>query len=304
MKKSNRIHIDLTPLLVKKRYYQETPLFHSIRFWRLFAVGGFSFLILSYICFAHFHKLSTANLVEKQEKLKQTITENEYAYEQSLKEAEQNYQEATKAIKEMYALQSSKPTDVARLAGLVSEITYTVDESRKKFLRDAVINAIRFQPKYSVPASAVVAMAIYESRYGESELSKNANNYFGLKALSKDWKGGVYTAYTVDSGKRHKQPFRKYKSMEEGFEGYVEFISSYSRYKNAFKNTHDGSAFVRELLRAGYCPDSDYLANINKIIERHKLHLLEDQLFHYEYDGKVDHIVLAYKSTDEKTNHN
>ena len=46
-----------------------------------------------------------------------------------------------------------------------------------------------------IPPSIIMAQAILESGWGESELSTKANNYFGIKADS-SWTGEVYNGAT------------------------------------------------------------------------------------------------------------
>jgi flagellar protein FlgJ len=55
-----------------------------------------------------------------------------------------------------------------------------------------------------VPASVTIARSILESGWGESDLSKNDNNYFGIKCFEGD-PGPIATGcrtYTCDPARR------------------------------------------------------------------------------------------------------
>lgn len=155
---------------------------------------------------------------------------------------------------------------------------HTVMESGRggqmDFLEAIVPEALRAQITRGVPASATVAMAIYESNYGRSELSVKSHNYFGIKAFEGSWTGPKVEARTRDSGQLRTAHFRCYSSLHKAVAGYGDFLSEGDRYKPAFAH-RGGEKFVQAILKAGYCPDGDYLANIRTIMERHHLALLD-----------------------------
>jgi len=178
-------------------------------------------------------------------------------------------------IARMVALQTSQsPQDVVQLAGKLSKVLNTAYGSRRAFLEKALPEAIRIQVQYGIPASAIISMSIYESGYGGSDLAKNHNNYFGIKAFA-NWKGEKAAMPTKDSGVRTIANFRKYKDLGEGYQGYASFLRETGRYNKAFY-TNSGVDFVRAVLAAGYCPDGDYLGNVKTIMDRHCLLELDD----------------------------
>ena len=174
-------------------------------------------------------------------------------------------------------VESDSSTDIVEIGKIIHEIMDTADnDAQTRFLMSVLPHAIRFQIQKNIPASGMIAQAIYESGYGKSELAKQNYNYFGLKAPTD---GSVPYAMmtTTDSGVTHLQPFRKFSSPYDGFCGYYSFLSSSDkngRYDVAFEQT-SGIEFVRCLLKAGYCPNSDYLGAIRDIIQRHHLDKLE-----------------------------
>ncbi|NBQ65952.1 MAG: hypothetical protein EBT95_10605 [Verrucomicrobia bacterium] len=66
------------------------------------------------------------------------------------------------------------------------------------------------QTTTQIPASAVIAMAIFESGYGNSVLAKEYNNYFGMKAFG-SWTGPrAMNMPTRDNGVETTADFRAY----------------------------------------------------------------------------------------------
>ena len=80
---------------------------------------------------------------------------------------------------------------------------------------------------------AVAAQASYESRYGASDIARNANNIFGIKARKN--KNGVYgpniyraiTKEETRDGKEEYlyQHFEVYKNIEANWNGYIGAIN-------------------------------------------------------------------------------
>lgn len=260
--KKRLAYIDLTPLLHKKRMEGSKYIIHfqevAKRQKRIY-LGVFFALLLIASCIAstkiaiHFYRenLQKEGLITEKDLRIAMLVEN----------------------------REHDPVDLVFLAKTINNILATSSGKQRSFLEKALPEAIRIQNNYKVPASAILSQAIYESGYGDSDLAKQANNFFGLKALGNKWKGEVVIMSTWDDNRTnyHKQPFRKFPSIYEGFHGYVDFISQ-PRYKKAWDNTEDGLDFVNALLRAGYCPDSVYLRDIKKIMERHKFSQLDEAL--------------------------
>jgi flagellum-specific peptidoglycan hydrolase FlgJ len=114
-----------------------------------------------------------------------------------------------------------------------------------------------------------MAMSIYESGYGKSELARSSNNFFGLKAFASVWDGPKVHQQTRDLGRKTMAYFRAYPDVDAAVLGYAEFLKV-PRYAKAFA-FKTGPEFIAVILKAGYCPDADYLANIKIIMDRHHL---------------------------------
>jgi flagellum-specific peptidoglycan hydrolase FlgJ len=160
------------------------------------------------------------------------------------------------------------------LAKSIQKIVDSGQGDQREFLALMIPEALRVQITHGVPASATMAMSIYESAYGKSELATNAHNFFGIKAFESVWSGPRVYTMTRDSGVKRMAYFRSYPDVEAAVEGYALFLRSNERYSAAFGH-RDGALFVEQVLKAGYCPDKDYLAHIKAIMERHGLRNLD-----------------------------
>lgn len=113
---------------------------------------------------------------------------------------------------------------------------------------------------YSVYSTAI-AQAVIESNYGQSKLSADYNNFFGLKCGSK-WKGKSVNMKTKEEYKvgtltTIKDNFRVYDSIEEGVAGYYDFIST-KRYAN-LKEALTPLQYAQFLKADGYATSSSYV---------------------------------------------
>ncbi len=117
--------------------------------------------------------------------------------------------------------------------------------------------------KYGIPASITLAQGLIESNAGESRLSVNNNNHFGMKCFSKKCGKGHCSNFTDDS---HKDFFRKYKSAWESYRSHSKMLMG-KRYKGLRKHGKDYKAWAHGLKKAGYATDKKYAEKLIHIIE-------------------------------------
>lgn len=122
-------------------------------------------------------------------------------------------------------------------------------------------------------ASINLAQAILESGWGESGLTRSANNFFGVKT-GKSWRGAFVTMATKEevNGKlvTVQAAFRKYTTPEEAFADRVNLFRTLSRYKRLFQvDTFEMEA--RLLKECGYATDSQYPEKLIQIIKTYNL---------------------------------
>lgn len=123
-------------------------------------------------------------------------------------------------------------------------------------------------------ASVVIAQAICESGWGQSQIMMKANAIFGIKATS-SWKGKVYNANTKEcydgiSYTNINACFRAYNSLEESISDYFNLICNNSRYKRAIK-TNSPLECITAIKIGGYATSPTYINTIMSIINSNNL---------------------------------
>ena len=132
--------------------------------------------------------------------------------------------------------------------------------------------AIMKMEEYQIPASITLAQGILESGNGLSELTRKANNHFGIKC-HKDWKGKK--VYHDDD--RRNECFRKYPSAEGSFTDHSLFLTTRSRYDFLFDLEQDDyKAWAKGLKKAGYATDRKYPRKLISFIENFELYRYDD----------------------------
>jgi flagellum-specific peptidoglycan hydrolase FlgJ len=128
------------------------------------------------------------------------------------------------------------------------------------------------QTKFGIPASITLAQGLLESDAGESPLSEQANNHFGIKCFSRTCGRGHCRNFTDDS---HKDFFRVFPSAWESFRSHSMLLQS-SRYRPLKKLGNENyTDWAVGLSKAGYATDKKYAQKL--------IHLIEDlDLFQYD----------------------
>lgn len=133
--------------------------------------------------------------------------------------------------------------------------------------------AIEEMNLHRVPASIKMAQAILESGFGNSDLARNANNFFGIKCSG--WQGQTY----LKDDDKPNECFRAYGSAEESFRDHSQFLRTRPWYAPLFElSLTDYKGWANGLQRAGYATNPNYSFLLVRIIEEHNLYEL-DKLF-------------------------
>ena len=150
----------------------------------------------------------------------------------------------------------------------------TNEMTREQFI-DAIAGYVqKYAYVYGIMVhSPVIAQAILESGWGESKLASRYHNYFGLKCGSK-WTGNsvnlkTQEEYTKGTLTTISDNFRVFDSMEEGVEGYFEFIQL-SRYQN-LRGITDPKKYLETIRADGYATSYSYVENCMKLITQYGL---------------------------------
>lgn len=149
----------------------------------------------------------------------------------------------------------------------------TRQEYIDKYARIAVQEMIDFH----IPASITMAQACLESSDGNSELTRQSNNHFGIKCKS-NWTGPRVYHNDDEEG----ECFRKYRSPEESFRDHSQFLTSSNRYSFLFNyDIRDFRKWAHGLKQAGYATDPSYPGKLIKIIEEYRLYELDQMDWKY-----------------------
>ncbi|HSO70160.1 MAG TPA: glucosaminidase domain-containing protein [Arachnia sp.] len=133
--------------------------------------------------------------------------------------------------------------------------------------------------EYGVPASVAMAQAILESGWGESSLTKNARNWFGIKCSStvSPYQNGCYAVSTTEydsSGTAYTTTaqFRKYDTDQNSFIDHGYFLSRLTRYAKAFSYTNNPDRFIVEVHLGGYATDPQYANKVINLMVKYNLY--------------------------------
>jgi flagellum-specific peptidoglycan hydrolase FlgJ len=128
------------------------------------------------------------------------------------------------------------------------------------------------EAKYGVPWMVVAMQACLESGFGKSGLSQKNFNCFGIKAQEgykgdkSEWDTDEY--FDGKTKSTIKSNFRSYSGIKESFMDYGRFLKENKRYSAAFaiKEPH---AFLKEVIKAGYATDPNYLSKADSIAKKY-----------------------------------
>ena len=102
----------------------------------------------------------------------------------------------------------------------------------KAYIKQYSGKAVDQMVNYKIPASVVLAQAIFESSCGNSYLATKSNNHFGIKC-HEDWKGESY----IQDDDKKDECFRKYKLAEESYDDHSEFLKSKGDWFSVFERS-------------------------------------------------------------------
>ena len=151
-----------------------------------------------------------------------------------------------------------------------------------KFIEEIKDEAIKNYKEYKILPSITVGQAILESRWGESDLSKNSNNIFGVKADAR-WNGKVVEVNTSENyDDKIVAKFRKYDSIKDSINDLGKFLTENKRYEESglFKATHYTTQ-AQALEDAGYATKKNedgeliYAEKLINIIKNYNLMLYD-----------------------------
>jgi flagellum-specific peptidoglycan hydrolase FlgJ len=151
---------------------------------------------------------------------------------------------------------------------------------QEQFIASIAEAAVDSADQTGVPASVTIAQAILESYWGSSRLSRDANNYFGIKAQTRGGSAGsiLLDVWEVIGGRNvvQRQAFRAYNTIAESFVDHGLFFLENGRYASAMAARDDAKQFARELNRDGYATDPSYASKLIGLMDRYDLYRFDD----------------------------
>jgi flagellum-specific peptidoglycan hydrolase FlgJ len=177
--------------------------------------------------------------------------------------------------------------------------SYTRDEFVKKygsFIHKSVKGT-------GILAGTLIAQAILESsgkdlngdwKVGGSKLSREANNFFGIKS-SKKWGGKTYNIDTGEVIKGKKvivnADFRAYDSVKDSIEDYIKLLKENPRFSNVLK-AKTVSEQATELKKAGYATSVEYADTVTQVYNSVK-DLVDESYLKYKKRNTIKNITIS-----------
>lgn len=120
--------------------------------------------------------------------------------------------------------------------------------------------------------SLMVAQAALESGYGQSNLTQQSNNLFGIKSTN----GQGYNTTTGEYGSNGyyvtNSTFASYPTLMDSLQGYATFLIQNSRYANVFRSqATDGIQAAKNIQADGYATDPAYATKLINVINQYNL---------------------------------
>lgn len=157
-----------------------------------------------------------------------------------------------------------------------------LETNQFSFIKEVIPQAEELAKENGLYTSIMVAQAILESDWGQSELAVEANNLFGIKG---SYEGESYQKATLeDDGRGNKyeivDKFAKYPTTRESLESNANLLAEGLSYDERFyedvwvENTEDYKESARSLTGT-YATDIKYSNKLIEIIEKYRLHELD-----------------------------
>lgn len=149
--------------------------------------------------------------------------------------------------------------------------------SEEEFIAMVTPVAKEVERTHQVRPSVLIAQAALESNWGNSTLSKESNNYFGMK----DANGEKYTTneYTDAGWETIRANFKVYPSLKASIEDYAQLLNEGTSWNPILyhgvleaENYRDAAYAVSN---AGYATDPNYAEKLIGIIEKYELYEMD-----------------------------
>jgi flagellum-specific peptidoglycan hydrolase FlgJ len=142
--------------------------------------------------------------------------------------------------------------------------------TKQEFIKQAHAAAMQSSGRSGMPPMVTVSQAALESNWGQSKLSREANNFFGIKAHA----GHERILMSTDECEHGaliviKAEFAKYVSMLDCFHCRDGIIARGAVYKGAREKLGDEAAFIAEIARH-WATDPKYAEKLRAVLNEVK----------------------------------
>ena len=160
--------------------------------------------------------------------------------------------------------------------------------TRQEFLAAATRAALASSRVSAFPPGITVAQAALESNWGQSRLSRDAHNYFGIKAHG-DHARVAYPTFEFIRGRQVRvgAEFARYDSMEECFADRDRLIATAPCYAGARACGGDPEGFARALA-AHWATDPHYADKLLRLYRDNCLNELDSRSPDHPITGSPD----------------
>lgn len=157
---------------------------------------------------------------------------------------------------------------LAKKLGVSAEIVKFKNQKCQNYIETYAPTAIEEMEIFGIPASITLAQGLVESNAGDSRLSKNENNHFGIKCRKKCL--GCRCANYTDDDKYDM--FRIFESPWYSFREHSKLLTG-RRYRHLLKlEITDYKNWARGLQSAGYATNKKYAKTLIAVIEKLELY--------------------------------
>lgn len=151
-----------------------------------------------------------------------------------------------------------------------TNFTYSKSNPKTNWYKWIVPKAKIVGLQKGIPWEAIAVQTALETGWGRSSLLQKHNNFGGIKFNGSGAPDKVEfktTEYIDGVKKTIVSAFASWNSPTDGLKGYVEFFHRNKRYKEALKYPHDPYQFIREIKKAGYATDPNYVAKLHAMLD-------------------------------------
>lgn len=158
------------------------------------------------------------------------------------------------------------------------QLIQDMEEKRmqQEFIEKVAMPSQDIYEKYGVLPSITIAQAILESDWGRSDLSVEANNYFGIKGSYQNQSVTMTTAEFENEQEVSKdEVFKKYDTFITSLEDHAALLVDGTTWNadqyQSVLSASDYEEAARQLQASGYATDPDYAKKLIEVIQAHDL---------------------------------